>query len=191
MTRIVDYPAGTHRSVHATPQADPAGIQRVGGIVLGANKLPEGVIPKEGVEAAQLIQLCTGAALAVPDLAYLVHTPNGGLRSKSEAARMSGEGVRAGYPDYTLDVSSGGFNGWKGELKRIKYEYPTPKQYEWLERLRACGYWANWHRGAETMFNDLLIYLALRELPEKSLKQVRQAPIEQKPQRAARGKGKL
>lgn len=185
---MVNYPRGSGKSVHG-PVTAASEAFRHDGVILSANKpLPGGVIPLESVEAAHFIQLCSGAALIYPELAHVVHVPNGGLRKKSEAARMNGEGVRRGYPDYLLDVSRGGYYGWRGELKRVMYEYPSDEQYVWLTRLRTEGYWANWHRGAEAVFSDLIAYLSLETTytPPRNWKQ---PDMEQKPVRTAR-KGK-
>jgi hypothetical protein len=46
--------------------------------------------------------------------------PNGGKRSKAEAARLKAEGVIAGVFDVTLAVARGGFHGMFIELKAPK-----------------------------------------------------------------------
>ncbi len=180
----VDYPKGTHKPL-GQPQSAPDVLLRpdAPALILPESKGISGLIPLEAVEAAHFIKLCTGAGLILPDIMYVAHVPNGGKRSKAEASRMNGEGVRAGYPDYLLDVSRGGYYGWRGELKRVKHEYPRDNQYDWLKRLRGCGYWANWHRGAEAMFADLIHYLQMAEAGTS------QPELERKPVRSGRKTG--
>ncbi len=189
---MVNYPKGTHKPLDAPvqpPEAGPGGLIHLppAGALYGQNKPVPGLIPTEAVEAAHFIKLCQGAALLLPDLMYVAHIPNGGQRNKTEAKRMQGEGVRAGYPDYILDVAMGGYFGWRGELKRVKYEYPRDNQYEWLERLRGQGYWANWHRGAEAMFADLVRYLEMGATYTPP-RRWQQTELEQKPVRSGKGK---
>lgn len=48
---------------------------------------------------------------------YLHHSPNGGLRSKSEAGRFKKMGTKAGFPDLFLPIAKGPFNGLFIEMK--------------------------------------------------------------------------
>ncbi len=68
----------------------------------------------------------------------IFHIPNGGLRSKSEAARMKSEGVRAGVPDLCIPVARGSYHSLYIELK-AEGGKPTEKQVEWIHLLRAQG----------------------------------------------------
>lgn len=45
------------------------------------------------------------------------HIPNGGLRSKREAARMKGQGVRPGVPDLCIPVARRGYHSLYIEMK--------------------------------------------------------------------------
>ena len=47
-------------------------------------------------------QLVAFLQVALPHDALYLHVPNGGLRSKRQAARLSGLGVRAGCPDLLI-----------------------------------------------------------------------------------------
>lgn len=67
--------------------------------------------------------------------------PNGGLRAKSVAAKLSIEGVRKGVPDLFLPVSRSGFYGLFIELKSEKGR-PTKEQNDWVLFLLAQGYMA-------------------------------------------------
>ena len=59
--------------------------------------------------------------LQYPQLALLLHAnPNGGKRSRIEAAIMKGEGVTAGVPDLELNVPSCSFPGLFIEMKSEK-----------------------------------------------------------------------
>lgn len=65
--------------------------------------------------------------------------PNGGKRSKIEAAIMTGEGVRKGMPDLMLALPIGGFHGLFIEMKwgrNGNSTHQTAKQ----ERLKSRGY---------------------------------------------------
>ena len=56
-------------------------------------------------------------ALVAPEL-IIYHTPNGGLRSKVEAARLRWQGVLPGVPDLTLV-------GQDGQLRYIEVKGPS------------------------------------------------------------------
>ena len=71
---------------------------------------------------------------------YFVHTPNGGARSKTEAAIFKGQGVRAGWPDYTLYLPRCGWHGAVLELKADDGQAPDSGQLEVLYRLQRAGY---------------------------------------------------
>lgn len=91
--------------------------------------------------------------------ADLVHVPNGGARSPREGARLKAEGVRAGYPDYVLDVPRGTSAGLRLELKPPGGSPPRPHQLEHLQRLETRGYTVaiayGWHE-ARNAIEDYL-----------------------------------
>ena len=66
------------------------------------------------------------------------HIPNGGSRNKAEAARLKGQGVKAGVPDLCIPVARGGYHSLYIEMKYGKNK-PTAKQVEWIGLLRAQG----------------------------------------------------
>lgn len=74
-----------------------------------------------------------------PELKLLLHVPNGGKRSKAEAARLKAAGVRAGVPDLFLPIPKGDYHGLWIELK-VKPNKPTQNQLLWLGALDAHGY---------------------------------------------------
>ncbi len=56
-----------------------------------------------------------------PKLSLLLHhSPNGGFRNKIEAAKFKLMGVRKGFPDLILLVSSNGYHALMIELKSSK-----------------------------------------------------------------------
>lgn len=107
------------------------------------------------------VKLAKGAH---PDLGKLYHVPNGGARSKAEAARLKAAGVRAGVLDLALDVARGGYFGLRIELKATKAELgraPTvsPEQSERIATLQADGYAACVCEGWEAAQAVLLEYV--------------------------------
>lgn len=96
--------------------------------------------PEEDVEQMCLFRWALANAGAHPGLELLFHIPNGGKRSKAEAARFKAMGVRAGVSDIFLPVARGGHHGLWIELKRLHDGRPTEAQLEWIERMTAEGY---------------------------------------------------
>ena len=74
-----------------------------------------------------------------PELSLMHHIPNGGKRSKSEAARFKAMGVKPGVSDIFLPVARGGYHGLYIELKARDGRVST-KQKEFLESVRREGY---------------------------------------------------
>lgn len=74
-----------------------------------------------------------------PELAMLFHIPNGGKRSRTEAARFKAAGVKAGVPDLFLPVPRGNYHGLWIEMK-IKPNKPTQNQLDWIFNLRERNY---------------------------------------------------
>ncbi len=74
-----------------------------------------------------------------PELRLLFHIPNGGKRTKVEAARFKAAGTKAGVPDLFLPVPRAEYHGLFVELKAGKNR-PTEAQREWLTELGRMGY---------------------------------------------------
>lgn len=74
-----------------------------------------------------------------PELAMLIHIPNGGHRSKATAGRLKALGVKRGVHDLLLPVPRGVWFGAWCEMKRIGGK-PTDEQLEWRALMRAQGY---------------------------------------------------
>lgn len=103
--------------------------------------------PLEGEEQATLFSWAEMQSYHYPELKMMFHIPNGGKRSKSEAARFKKEGVKAGVPDVFLPVPRGGYNGLFIELKRLSNSRVSTAQSEWLPALREQGYAAEVCKG--------------------------------------------
>ena len=85
-----------------------------------------------------------------PPLQLLHSIPNGGARSKGEAGKMKGEGVKSGVPDLCLPYPRPG-SQWPSEpgSAGLYLEMKAPKPYDspisenqqwWIDNLRAAGY---------------------------------------------------
>ena len=98
-----------------------------------------------------------------PELKYLHHCPNGGLRSKSEAVRFKRLGVKAGVSDLFLPVARGGFHGLWIELKRQHGGKLSAEQKEWLDGMMQEGYYAVRADGAEQACDIIYKYLTETE----------------------------
>lgn len=75
-----------------------------------------------------------------PGLDMMFHIPNGGKRSKTEAARFKHEGVKAGVPDIFLPVPKQNFHGMFIEMKVGKNK-TTENQKEWIKKLKQNNYY--------------------------------------------------
>lgn len=115
--------------------------------------------PEEEVEQTCLFRWAAYSLGAHPELKLLHAIPNGGKRSKSEAARMKAAGVKAGVPDMFLPVARGGSHGLYIELKRIKGGRVSAEQLAWMEELTREGYTCAACHGWEEARKTILDYL--------------------------------
>ena len=76
-----------------------------------------------------------------PPLELMHHIPNGGKRSKAEAAIFKAMGVKSGVPDIFLPEPRGAYHGLYIELKSRSGK-PSQDQTDMLERLQSAGYLA-------------------------------------------------
>ena len=74
-----------------------------------------------------------------PELRLIHHIPNGGRRTKPEAARFKMMGVKAGVPDLCLPVPVSDKHGLYIELKAGRNTV-TNEQRDWLRDLYNKGY---------------------------------------------------
>lgn len=86
--------------------------------------------------------------------------PNGGLRRKSEAARLKAEGVRAGVPDLCIPVARGRYHSLYIEMKYGKGR-PTDEQAAWIRALREQGMCAYACNGAGSAIALIDLYMSL------------------------------
>lgn len=96
--------------------------------------------PLEESEQTCLFQWAALMANAHPELRLLHAIPNGGLRSKTEAARMKDAGVRRGVPDVFLPVARQGQHGLYIEMKRRQGGVVSDEQTWWHVNLAKQGY---------------------------------------------------
>lgn len=97
-------------------------------------------------------------------LGLLFHIPNGGKRSKAEAARFKAEGVVSGVPDLCLPVARTGWHGLFVEMKAPKGVL-SDAQKEWGESLLAEGYAVRVCRSSSDAIETIISYLK-GELPK-------------------------
>lgn len=102
--------------------------------------IPQIPVPLEDEEQATLLSWCSMHLWRWPELDLLFHIPNGGARSKTEAARFKSEGVKAGVPDLCLPVPRGSYHGLFIELKRLRGGRVSDEQKTWIAALQAQGY---------------------------------------------------
>lgn len=115
--------------------------------------------PTEEQEQAAVIEWRDLMVPQFPDLEDLIHIPNGGLRSKSEAVRFKRLGVRPGVSDLFLPAPRGKYHGLWIEMKRQQGGRLRPDQKDWLDRMNRKGYLALRADGAEEACEILYKYL--------------------------------
>lgn len=93
----------------------------------------------EEAEQAALFEWAAYQAGQWPELGYLFHIPNGGLRNKATAARLKAAGVKPGVPDLFLPVMRGQSAGLFIEMK-YGANKPSPEQQRYIDLLRREGY---------------------------------------------------
>lgn len=82
------------------------------------------MLAKSGTEHAIQTAFFAWAAIAAqeqPLYSLLYAIPNGGQRSKSQAATLKAEGVKSGVPDVHFPVARGGYFGLYIEFKKPAY----------------------------------------------------------------------
>lgn len=84
--------------------------------------------------------------------------PNGGLRSKAVAVKLSLEGVRKGVPDLFLPVPNIEYIGFFIELKKHSGKV-SREQKDWVEYLSSVGYKALIIYGWEDAAKEISHYM--------------------------------
>ena len=100
-------------------------------------------------------------------LELIIHIPNGGLRSKSEAARLKAMGVVAGVSDLFLPVMVHGHGGLWVEMKGLdergkKDGRVSKEQQAWIDEMRRRGYRAVVAFGADESIRAIAEYVGIR-----------------------------
>lgn len=115
---------------------------------------------REGQEQTALMR---EIELRYPDaFALMYHVPNGGHRHKAVAAKLKGQGVKAGVPDLVLPMARGGFFGLYIEFKATVDPAPvSASQHAYIDRLNLQGYLAIVCRGHFDAMEQLRAYLRL------------------------------
>lgn len=102
-------------------------------------QIPKAPRISESEEQKTVMQWAEWNAGRYPQLKWLYHIPNGGKRSKAEAARFKTEGVKAGVSDLCLPSPSGKYHGLYVEMKALDGT-PEAEQLEFLRFVRSQGY---------------------------------------------------
>ena len=133
--------------------------------------------PTEDVEQICLFRWADAQQCKYPELSLMYHVPNGGKRSKSEAARFRAMGVKSGVPDIFLPVKEKTrvadnssireplYNGLYIELKRQRGGTVSVTQKQWIANLRQAGYAVEVCKGWEAASAVILDYLEGRYKP--------------------------
>lgn len=119
--------------------------------------------PEQEAQIA-LIAWANLAACTIPELAMLYHIPNGGKRTKVDAARLKQMGVKPGVPDLCLPIPRNGCSGLWIEMKAGKGK-PTDSQHWWLSRLSEYGHAVAVCTGWEEARAVILSYLSRQAQP--------------------------
>ncbi|HCA5286865.1 TPA: VRR-NUC domain-containing protein [Acinetobacter nosocomialis] len=91
---------------------------------------------------------------------YIHHSPNGGKRSKSEAARFKKMGTKPGFPDLFLPIAMGPFNGLFIEMK-VSTGKVSISQKAYIPLLVDEGYRVDVCYSAQGAINLIKSYLEL------------------------------
>lgn len=116
-------------------------------------------VDREGLEQAALLAEVAVRYPAAFKLIY--HVPNGGHRHKAVAAKLKGQGVKAGVPDLVLPMARGGHFGLYIEFKAMPPfdAAVSPSQAAYIQALIAQGYLAVVCRGHIDALECLRAYL--------------------------------
>ncbi|SEI17133.1 VRR-NUC domain-containing protein [Pseudomonas asplenii] len=118
-------------------------------------------VDREGLEQAALMQELELTLPVVFELIY--HVPNGGHRHKATAARLKGQGVKAGIPDLVLPMARGGYFGLYIEFKATPPNDAevSASQHARIRMLNEQGYLAIVCRGHFDAMEQIRAYVRL------------------------------
>jgi hypothetical protein len=112
----------------------------------------------EATEQAKVILWANQNRARLPDLRWLFHTPNGGMRDKRVAGQMVALGVKRGVPDLLMPVARDAYVGLAAEMKTDEGRL-TKDQVEWLDHFERQGWLTAVWRSADQAIADLEEYL--------------------------------
>lgn len=119
-------------------------------------------------EGREQVALMRWLELQHPAAFKVTHNvPNGGRRDKVTAAKLKGQGVKAGVPDLKIARARGGYFGLYIEFKATPPHNAAVSitQREWLGRLVAEGYQAVVCKGMSEAMATINSYLAWPPTP--------------------------
>ena len=150
-------------------------LRTTGEASVAAARRLDGAAPTEHDEQVALFAWAELQEGQHPELAMLHATPNGakvpytrdskGRTFSPQRVALVAEGLRAGYPDVSLDVPRGKFHGLRIELKRSDGGRVSAEQQAWIDRLRYYGYSAVVCHGAAEAQQCIMAYLAQEGQP--------------------------
>lgn len=114
----------------------------------------------EAQEQKKIFEWAKWAEKRHPELEMLFAIPNGGSRNKIEAINLKRQGLKAGVPDFTLQVPKGNYHGLYIELKVGKNK-PSEKQKKWIDNLNKYGYKALVCYGFDEAVKEIIEYLGI------------------------------
>ena len=122
----------------------------------------------ESAEQQALFTWAGLASAAVPELRLLHAIPNGGLRTKTTAARLKKEGLKPGVPDILLPIARHGWHGLYIELKYGKGRVSESQRW-WHDELTNQRYAVFVCWGWEAAKKTILAYLSDGIIYEQNL----------------------
>lgn len=118
--------------------------------------------PSEYDEQCAVVEWAHIMSGRYPELRWLFHVPNGGLRDPVVGMMLKRAGVQSGVPDLFLPAPRWQWHGLWIELKQADHSNETsPQQTAWLEYLRSVGYMAVVAYGAQAAIFAIENYLTM------------------------------
>lgn len=115
--------------------------------------------PSEEEEQTMLFSWARMYMHRYPELKWMHAIPNGGYRTKSQAARFKASGVKAGVSDIFLPAPVGSWHGLYIEMKRSDGGKASKEQLEFIADMIKAGYFARachgWQAAAELIIRYL------------------------------------
>jgi len=109
----------------------------------------------------QIFKFARANQIKYPELQLLNGSLNGVKLSIGQATKAKRQGMRKGYPDIFLPVSSGCWHGLFIELKKESGGRTSKEQKIWLEKLLCNGYYSVVCCGWKNAIETIKIYLGI------------------------------